>query len=329
MSHDQVNIPALPSALKHILLLMDTFEQVLFLPFRLGMEAHTAVHRFVAHGLGLPSRYRGNAHLTIHVEYLDWRLYCALLAPLLVGISFILALVDFGLYLHARIFFVIAAGVAMFWLPTCVSDLWIFAHTFRHRRLPHVREFVFADAQDDFNIPSELFFVKMSEPLQLVMRDKGELPFESILARLERETQIVEIDNLMRVLALPFALPHEFCHYGAARVLRVPVKLRWHYVRLNGRADTWQLYIITVAPALLGIIGCLTLLSIAWLTSNLESAPVILLVTALWLTTCAADLYSLAHHLRVGKWARLAPNYGAILRSRDLEQVWRRFRKGS
>lgn len=102
---------------------------------------------------------------------------------------------------------------------------------------------------------------------------------------------------------LPIALAHELCHYLAARLFQMPARLHSYHVTFDPEAaPTWQVVLVLLAPALVGVGAALALTVAAIALDKWLIIPAAFVAAGCWLLTCLSDIHNVMHFLRRGTW---------------------------
>lgn len=104
-------------------------------------------------------------------------------------------------------------------------------------------------------------------------------------------------------LNLPLMVVHEFCHYAAARLLRMPAKFHSYHVTFhpNG-APVQRVIFVMLAPAIFGGVFTFVLIAVAILLQKWLVIPATLLAGICWALTCSSDLHNVGHFIRCSEW---------------------------
>lgn len=89
---------------------------------------------------------------------------------------------------------------------------------------------------------------------------------------------------------LPVTIPHELCHYITARLLGLKVRFAWDRVYISAAVD-WRLYVVTLAPAMAGLVVWAGVMSFAIQKSSLLLIAIVSGWLFFWLLHCWRDFY--------------------------------------
>jgi hypothetical protein len=104
-------------------------------------------------------------------------------------------------------------------------------------------------------------------------------------------------------LNLPLALAHEFCHYLAAHLLRIPAEFHsYHMVFYPDDGSRWKPIVVILAPAAVGIFAICAVIIVAIFSQKWLLIPAALVAGFCWQLTCLSDLNQVYRLMRQGEW---------------------------